>query len=125
MKASDVVLDSDYIKLYDWSFHNSHGHFWLCNEVEQCPMLKLAIEKAIKKLPRYDLAGCWRVSIHQTETNKGQTISWYVQSTSKIWEPAERQETGEEPVQCTCTASNQRETEKGLIAQRAYFYLII
>jgi hypothetical protein len=50
-----------------------------------------------------DTAGvCWGNSIHQKETNKGQTISWYVQSTSKIWKPAEGQETGEEPVKCTC-----------------------
>ncbi len=57
VKARDVVLDSDDIEFYDWIFHNSHGHFWSCDDIEQCPMLKLAIEKAMKKLPHYDLAG--------------------------------------------------------------------
>jgi hypothetical protein len=31
--------------------------FWLCDDIWKCPTLKLAIEKAIQKLPCYDLAG--------------------------------------------------------------------
>ncbi len=55
VKASDVVVDSDHIEFY-WTFHNSHGYFWSCDDIETCLMLKLAIEKAIKKSPHYDLA---------------------------------------------------------------------
>ncbi len=57
MKASDVVVDSDGIEFYDWSFHNSHAHFWSCDDIGKCPILQLAIEKAIKKSPQHDLAG--------------------------------------------------------------------
>ncbi len=57
VKASDVVVDSDDIKFYDWSFHNSHAHFWSCDDIGKCPMLKLVIEKAIKKSPHYDFTG--------------------------------------------------------------------
>ncbi len=56
-KASDVVVESDNIEFYDWSLHNSHVHFWFCDDIEKCPMLKRAIERAIKKSPHYDLAG--------------------------------------------------------------------
>jgi hypothetical protein len=57
VKAKDVVIDSDDIEFYDWSIHNSQGHCWSCDNIEQCPILKLAIEKATKKSPHYDLAG--------------------------------------------------------------------
>ncbi len=57
MKASDVVFKSDDIKFYDWSLHNSGAHFWSCDDIGKCPMLKLAIERAIKKSPHYNLAG--------------------------------------------------------------------
>jgi hypothetical protein len=48
VKARDVVVNNDDIKFYDWSFHNSHAHFWSCDDIGKYPMLKLAIEKAIK-----------------------------------------------------------------------------
>ncbi len=57
MKASDFVVESDDIKFYDWSLHNSHAHFWFWDDIGKCPMLKLAIERAMKKSPHYDLAG--------------------------------------------------------------------
>ncbi len=47
VKASAVVVESDDIKFYDWSLHNSCAHFWSCDDTEKCPMLKLAIERAI------------------------------------------------------------------------------
>jgi hypothetical protein len=59
--------------------------------------------------------------MHQKETNQGQTISGYVQGTSKIWKSAEGQKTGEEPVnKCMCTACGQGETKEVWSAQRAY-----
>ncbi len=57
VKASDVIIVSDDIEFYDWSFHISNAHFWSCDDFEQCQMLKLVIEKKIKKLPIYDLVG--------------------------------------------------------------------
>jgi hypothetical protein len=57
LKASDVEVESDDIKIYDWSLHNSCAHFWSCDDIGKCPMLKLAIERVIKKSPHFDLAG--------------------------------------------------------------------
>ncbi len=57
MKASAVVVKSDDIKFCDWRLHNSGAHFWSCDDIGKCPMLKLAIERAINKLPHYNLAG--------------------------------------------------------------------
>ncbi len=42
---------------FDWSLHNSHTYFWSCDDVGKFPMLKVATERAIEKLPHYDLAG--------------------------------------------------------------------
>jgi hypothetical protein len=55
VKASSVVVEFDDIELFDWSLHNSCAYFWLCDDIGKCPMLKVAIERAIKKLPHYDL----------------------------------------------------------------------
>jgi hypothetical protein len=55
--AEGVVINSDDIKFHDWSQNNSYAHFWFCPDVENSPMLKLAIEKAIKKSPRHDSSG--------------------------------------------------------------------
>jgi hypothetical protein len=57
VKASDVVIKSDDIEFYDWSLHNSCAHLWSCDDIGKCPMLRLAIERVIKKSPHYDLAG--------------------------------------------------------------------
>ncbi len=57
MKASSIVVECDDIELFDWSLHNSCAYFWSCDDIGKCPMLKVAIERAIKKLPHYDLAG--------------------------------------------------------------------
>ncbi len=57
MKASDVVVRSDDIEFYDWSLHNSCAYFWSCDDIGKCPVLKIAIERAIKKSPHYNLAG--------------------------------------------------------------------
>jgi hypothetical protein len=54
VKASAVVVKCEF---YDWSLHNSCAHFWSCYDIGNCPMLKLVIERAIKKSPYYDLAG--------------------------------------------------------------------
>ncbi len=57
MKASSVVVKCDDIDFFDWSLHNSCANFWLCDDIGKCPMLKVAIERAIKESPHYDLAG--------------------------------------------------------------------
>jgi hypothetical protein len=57
VKASSVVVKCDDIEFFDWSLHNSRACFWLCDDIWKCPMLKFAVERAIEKSPRYDLAG--------------------------------------------------------------------
>jgi hypothetical protein len=57
VKASDVVVKSEDIEFYDWSLHNSGSHFWSCDDIGKCPMLKLAIERAIIKSPHHNIAG--------------------------------------------------------------------
>jgi hypothetical protein len=56
VKASAVVVESDDIEFYNWSLHDSCAYFWSCDDIGKCLMLKLAIERAIKKSPHYDLA---------------------------------------------------------------------
>jgi hypothetical protein len=51
VKASAVVVESDDIDFFDWSLHNSCAYFWSCDDIGKCPMLKVAIERAIKKSP--------------------------------------------------------------------------
>jgi hypothetical protein len=57
VKASSVVVECDDIDFFDWSLHNSCAYFWSCDDIGKCEMLKVAIERAIKKSPQYDLAG--------------------------------------------------------------------
>ncbi len=57
MKASAVVVECDDIEFFDWCLHNSCAYLWLCDDIGKCPMLKVAIEQAIKKSSHYDLAG--------------------------------------------------------------------
>ena len=53
VKASSVVVKCDDIEFFDWSLRNSCTYFWLCDDIGKCPMLKVAIERAIK-------TSCWR-----------------------------------------------------------------
>ncbi len=57
VKASSVVVEWNDIEFFDWSLHNSCAYFWLCDDIGKCPMLKVAIQRAIEKSPHYDLAG--------------------------------------------------------------------
>ena len=54
VKASSVVVECDDIEFFDWSLHNSRAYFWSCDDIGKSPMLKVAIERAIEKLPHYD-----------------------------------------------------------------------
>ncbi len=56
VKASSVVVERDDIEFFDWSLHNCCTYFWSCDDFRKCSMLKVAIKRAIKKLPHYDLA---------------------------------------------------------------------
>jgi hypothetical protein len=57
VKAIAVVIQSDDIYFFDWSLHNSCAYFWSCDDIGKCLMLKVAIERAVKMSPHYDLAG--------------------------------------------------------------------
>ncbi len=56
-QPSSVVVECDDIEFFDWSLHNFHAYFWSCDDIGKCPMLQVAIERAIEKSPHYDLAG--------------------------------------------------------------------
>ncbi len=58
--------------------------------------------------------------MQQKEMNKGQTISWYVQDTSKIWKPGEGQKIGEESVR----VSWRSERDKGSVISTESLLLI-
>jgi hypothetical protein len=73
VKASSVVVECDDIEFFDWSLHNSCAYFWSCDDIGKCPMLKVAIQRAIEKSPHYDLTG-----------NPFQCGSWNIQ-TSVCW----------------------------------------
>ncbi len=51
------MVKCDDIEFFDWSLHNSCAYFWSCDDIGKCPMLKVAIERAIEKLPHFNLAG--------------------------------------------------------------------
>jgi hypothetical protein len=57
VKAGSVVVECDDIDFFDWSLHNSPAYFWSCDDIGKCPMLKVAIERAIEKLRQYNFAG--------------------------------------------------------------------
>ncbi len=43
---------------------NTHAYFWYCADVSKSPMLKIAIENALKKYPNADLSGSLFDKIH-------------------------------------------------------------
>ncbi len=56
VKVKSVVVEYDYIDFFDWSLNNSSAYFWSCDDILKCSVLKLAIERALEKLPHYALA---------------------------------------------------------------------
>jgi len=56
VKAKEVVTDIDDVEFEDGCSTNTHAHFWYCADVLKSPLLKMAIENAIKKLPNTDLS---------------------------------------------------------------------
>jgi hypothetical protein len=57
LKANKFVSDVDDIEFQNWCVTNTHAYFWYCPDVSKSPMLKIAIEKALKKSPNADLSG--------------------------------------------------------------------
>jgi hypothetical protein len=49
-------VEYDDIDFFDWSLNNSSAYFWSCDDIVKCFVLKLAIERALEKLPHYALA---------------------------------------------------------------------
>ena len=58
LKAKEFVSD------VDWCVTNTHAYFWYCPDVSKSLMLKIAIEKALKKSPNADLSGSLFDKIH-------------------------------------------------------------
>ncbi len=48
MKAQEFVTDVDDVEIEDWCVTNTHAHFWYCADVSKSPLLKIAIENALK-----------------------------------------------------------------------------
>ena len=64
VKAKEVVTDVDDVEFEDWCVTNTHANFWYCADVLKSPLLKMAIENAIKKSPNTDLSECLFDSSH-------------------------------------------------------------
>ena len=64
LKAKEFVSHVDDIEFQDWCVSNTHAHFWYCPDVLKSPMLKIAIEKALKKSPNADLSESLFDKIH-------------------------------------------------------------
>ncbi len=58
------MSDVDDIEFEDWCVTNTHAHFWYCPDSSKSPMLKIAIEKALKKSPNADLSASLFDKIH-------------------------------------------------------------
>jgi len=58
VKAKEVVTDVDDVEFEHWCVTNTHAHFWYCPDVLKLPLLKMAIENAIKKSQNSDLSEC-------------------------------------------------------------------
>jgi hypothetical protein len=48
VKAKEFVTDVDDIEFEDWCVTNTHAYFWYCADVSKSPLLKTAIENALK-----------------------------------------------------------------------------
>ena len=48
VKAKEVVTDDDDVEFEDWCVNNTQAHFWYYADVLKSPLLKMAIENAIK-----------------------------------------------------------------------------
>jgi hypothetical protein len=64
VKAKEFVTDVDDVKFEDWCATNTHAYFWYCADVLKSPLLKTAIENALKKSPNADLSGSLFDKIH-------------------------------------------------------------
>ena len=51
------MTDVDDVEFEDWCVTNTHAYFWYCADVLKTPLLKTAIENALKKSPNADLSG--------------------------------------------------------------------
>jgi hypothetical protein len=64
VKAKNLVTDIDDVEFEDWCVTNTHAHFCYCADVSKSPLLKIAIENAIKKSPNADLSDSLFDQIH-------------------------------------------------------------
>jgi hypothetical protein len=64
VKAKEFVTDVDDVEFEDWCVTNTHAYFWYCVDVSKSPLLKTAIENALKKTPNADLSGSLFDKIH-------------------------------------------------------------
>ncbi len=51
--ARSVTIQMDDIEFYEWSVNNVHAHLWSCHDIDQSPILRLALEKSINKPPHH------------------------------------------------------------------------
>jgi hypothetical protein len=60
--ARSVTIQMDDINFYEWSVNNVHAHLWSCHNIDQSPILRLALEKSINKSPHHYSA---KILFHQ------------------------------------------------------------
>ncbi len=51
--ARSVTIQMDDIEFYGRSVNNVHAHLWSCHDIDQSPILRLALEKSINKSPHH------------------------------------------------------------------------
>ncbi len=64
------MTDVDDIEIKDWCVTNTHAHLWYCADVSESPLLKIAIENALKKTPNADLSGSLFDKIHDIQEHQ-------------------------------------------------------
>ncbi len=64
LKTKEFVADVDDVEFEDWCVANMHAYFLYCTDVSKSPLLKTAIENALKKSPNADFSGSLFDKIH-------------------------------------------------------------
>jgi hypothetical protein len=81
LKAKEFVTDVDDVDFEDWCVTNTHAYFWYCADVSKYPLLKTAIENALKKSPNADFSGSLFDKIH--DIREHQFVGFVSSNTTK------------------------------------------
>ncbi len=54
-RATSAVTNIDDIKFWDWAGRTQSHSLWYCDDISKSPMLKIAVEKAMRKSCHYNI----------------------------------------------------------------------